>query len=76
MPRYEYECPKCGKRFELDLPLSLCDTQPICLEDGGFARKIFTKLTTTYKDKDRPWGRSLYRSHQKGEKIGRERRKG
>jgi putative FmdB family regulatory protein len=74
MPRYEYECPECHHKLEMQLPLEFCDDRPICFNCGKFMNKIFTKLTTSWKDKDRKWGTSLYRSHDKGEKIGKEKK--
>jgi len=77
MPRYEYECPECRYHTEYDLPLNRCDEKIDCHCCGrAVMRKLFTKLTTSWKDKDRKWGTSLYRSHDKGEKIGKEKRKG
>jgi putative FmdB family regulatory protein len=40
MPIYEYECEKCGKRFER-LVWSSDKTEPRC-ECGGEARKVFS----------------------------------
>ncbi len=82
MPRYEFECPLCREEWERQLPLSRCDEEQyqthFCL--GGELlrvrlRKILNKLTTSCKGKDRHWGRSLYRSHDRGEKIGKQKRK-
>lgn len=39
MPTYEYECPSCGKRFELFLPMSANAEQP-CPTCGGGARRL------------------------------------
>jgi hypothetical protein len=82
MPRYEYQCPECGHIEERDLPLSRCNQTVYC--DNCFkkvgllieVRKLFNKLTTSWKDRDRKWGTSLYRSHDKGELVGKQKRKG
>jgi len=68
MPLYEYSC-RCGWQIEVTLSLSQCDKEVRCTLCGGKMRKLFNKLTTTCKDKDRKWGQSLYRSHKKGEGV-------
>ena len=67
MPLYEYECPRCGYVGETILPLIRCNEKqycPDCLikdEVETVLKKLFNKLTTSWKDKDRKWGTSLYR---------------
>ncbi len=39
MPTYEYECPSCGKRFELFLPMSADAEQP-CPSCGSVSRRV------------------------------------
>jgi len=75
MPLYEYECSQCGYVGETMLPLSRCDEEqycPTCLirdEVEIVLKKLFNKLTTSWKDKDRKWGTSLYRKHDGKEKV-------
>ena len=71
-PLYDWECENCGEIWEHTATIlhTHLDGCPSC---GGWGRKIFTKLTTTYSDRERPWGRSLYRSHDR--EIENKRRK-
>jgi len=68
-PLYDWEClnKECQNRFEAEGVPEENQTQcPLC---GRIAEKRFTKLTTSWKGKDRKWGTSLYRSHEKGKKV-------
>jgi putative FmdB family regulatory protein len=69
MPLYQYECQVCLLVFERQLPLVQCDEQQDCPVCQEVAKKILTHLTTCCKDKDRRWGQSLYRRHDRGEKV-------
>lgn len=67
MPLYDWECLSCGNFWEEEgVPE---ENENDCYFCGGVAEKRFTKLTTSWKDKDRKWGTSLYRKHEKGEKV-------
>ena len=65
-PLYDYEC-KCGWHVEKILPLIECDKEIRCTLCGRVMRKLFNKLTTSWKDKDRKWGTSFYR--KQGDKV-------
>lgn len=41
MPTYEYECPSCGKRFELFLSMSAAAEQP-CPKCGSASRRLIS----------------------------------
>ncbi len=75
MPLYEYRCQLCELVFESVHKMDEYeDGYPCPRCESGLSLKQFTKLTTICKAKDRKWGQSLYRSHDRGEKIGRKRR--
>lgn len=77
MPLYEYCCPVCDWHTEVMLPLKEYEKEIFCIFCVDVKMdKVFNKLTTYWKEKDRKWGTSLYRSHDKGEKIGKQKRKG
>ena len=79
MPLYEFQCPRCGVLLEKHLPLPRCNETVDCescfLEDELIVHmeKIFSKLTTLWKDSERKWGTSLYRSHDKGKEVKKSR---
>lgn len=66
MPLYEYQC-KCGWQTEKILLLLEFDKEIRCNLCGRKMSKLFNKLTTTCKNKDRKWGQSLYR--KQGDKV-------
>lgn len=69
MPLFEYECKGCGNIEEKVLPLKKYDLIIYCSICGVQMNKTFTKLTTVWKGKDRKWGTSLYRKHDKEETV-------
>ncbi|MDY6917374.1 MAG: zinc ribbon domain-containing protein [Chloroflexota bacterium] len=43
MPIYEYECPKCGERFEQRRSIADCDSQAECPKCGAVeARRVLS----------------------------------
>jgi putative FmdB family regulatory protein len=48
MPIYEYECTKCGERFELRRGISDSDKEITCPKCGKeFPRRLFSTFGTT-----------------------------
>jgi putative FmdB family regulatory protein len=42
MPRYAFECPRCGAAFEVARPVSQAAEGAVCPEDGQPATRVFT----------------------------------
>ena len=71
MPLYEYICDGCQLHKEMILPLSRCDEKTICPVCERKMRKIIFPVVTALPHDKRKWGTSLYRKHDRGEKLSK-----
>ncbi len=48
MPIYEFQCPKCGKEFELMRSFSQAETPAICPKCGGVGKRLISSFAYGY----------------------------
>jgi putative FmdB family regulatory protein len=51
MAMFEFECKKCGKRFEELLRADAGEESPVCPECGGESRKLISAPAVVFKGK-------------------------
>ena len=44
MARYEYRCPTCTERFEVERPITAAATAVLCPAGHGEARRVFSPI--------------------------------
>jgi len=69
MPLYSYRCDWCKEEEDHFLPLADCDKKMNCNLCGRVMRKLFFPIVTCLPHDKRKWGTSLYRRHDRGEKV-------
>ena len=49
MPSYSFVCPKCGQRFERDLPVDADQSQVVCPNGHRQVRRVYSAPTVMFK---------------------------